>query len=121
MSDQTFHLPAPSFEFLLWSLRLQIESHLGLAPWGKEEPEVNLPLARHAIDLLAMLQEKTRNNLTLEEQRLLENTLTELRFRYIQILENQQKCKSEGAAPTADHPSSDDKPADVSESSKNHA
>jgi len=38
-----------------------------------------------------MLQEKTRGNLTLDEQRNLENTLTELRFRYVQRLEESQK------------------------------
>ena len=44
-----------------------------------------------AIDMLAMLAEKTRGNLSLEEQRLLENSLTELRFRYVQISENAAK------------------------------
>lgn len=33
---------------------------------------------------MAMLEEKTRGNLTLEEKRLLENTLTELRFHFVQ-------------------------------------
>ena len=101
MSDPTPHLPAPSFDFLVWSSRLQTESHLGLTPWSQEKPEVNLPLARHSIDLLAMLQDKTRNNLSMEEQRLLDNTLTELRFRYIQSFENEQKRKVEDSAATA--------------------
>ena len=105
MSDPTPPLPAPSFDFLVWSLRLQTESHLGLTPWSQEKPEVNLPLARHSIDLLAMLQEKTRNNLSMEEQRLLDNTLTELRFRYIQSFENEQKRKAEDSAAAPDQPS----------------
>jgi hypothetical protein len=42
-----------------------------------------------------MLQEKTRGNLTVEEQRLLENGLTEVRFRYVQVLEAQNKPKSD--------------------------
>jgi hypothetical protein len=42
-----------------------------------------------------MLQEKTRGNLTLEEQRELENSLTELRFRYVQAVEQQAKAKAE--------------------------
>ena len=41
--------------------------------------------------MLAMLAEKTRGNLSLEEQRLLENSLTELRFRYVQISESAAK------------------------------
>ncbi len=45
------------------------------------------PAARHAIDMLAMLAEKTRGNLSIEEQRLIENSLTELRFRYVQATE----------------------------------
>jgi len=120
MSDPNPHLPAPSFEFLLWSLRIQTESHLGLAPWSNDQPSVNLPLARHSIDLLAMLQEKTRNNLTLEEQRTLENTLTELRFRYIHVFEEEQKKKAEtGAAPAEPPPGDAPKAAD--QGSKDHA
>ena len=46
----------------------------------------NLEIARHTIDLLAMLQEKTKGNLSMEENRMLENTLTELRFRYVQAV-----------------------------------
>lgn len=81
-------LPPASFEFLVFSLRTQAEMQLGLIHFGEEEkPEPNLPLARHTIDLLAILQEKTRGNLSLEEQRMLENSLTELRFRYVRASE----------------------------------
>src|SRR3954471_22495972 len=66
---------------------MQAQMQLGLLDLGEEEgqPEPNLQLARHSIDLLAMLGEKTKGNLTVEEQRLLENGLTELRFRYVQV------------------------------------
>lgn len=91
--EQDFPLPPASFEFLVLSCKMQAEAHLGLFPTGEEgeRPERNFPMARHAIDLLAVLQEKTKGNLTLEEQRLLENSLTELRFRYIQLLEESKK------------------------------
>jgi hypothetical protein len=95
MSDQDFPLPPANFEFLVWSMRMQAESSLGAAPWGGEKQEGNLPIARHTIDMLALLQEKTRNNLTVEEQRLLDNTVTELRFRFIQASEAEQKKKDE--------------------------
>ncbi|MGH9660569.1 MAG: DUF1844 domain-containing protein [Bryobacteraceae bacterium] len=73
------------FDFLVLSLRAQAEVHLGLLPAAEgAEPQANLELARHAIDTLAVLLDKTRGNLTLEEQRLVENSLTELRFRYVQ-------------------------------------
>ncbi len=71
---------------------MQAQMQLGLLQMeGEEEPEANLPLALHSIDLLGMLQEKTRGNLTAEEQRLLENGLTELRFRFVQVVEELEK------------------------------
>jgi hypothetical protein len=88
-----FPLPPATFEFLAESLRLQAEMQLGLMRLGtEEEPPKDLDLARHTIDLLGMLQEKTRGNLTLEEQRLLENSLTLLRFRYVQAADEAQKA-----------------------------
>jgi hypothetical protein len=42
-----------------------------------------LDTARHLIDTLGMLEEKTRGNLTADEQRLLQVTLTDLRVRYV--------------------------------------
>ncbi len=92
-AEERTPLPTASFEFLALSLRTQAELQLGLLHFGAEEdrPKPDLDLARHSIDLLAVLQEKTRGNLTLQEQRLLENSLTELRFRYVQALEESQK------------------------------
>lgn len=79
-------LPPPTFEFFVLSLKYQAEMAMGLFHLGEEKdrPKPDLNMARHAIDLLAMLQEKTRGNLSLEEQRLIENSVTELRFRYVQ-------------------------------------
>lgn len=84
MSESDFALPPATFEFLVFSLKLQAEVRLmGEAEEGKD-PLPDLPAARHAIDLLSMLEEKTRGNLNLEERRAIENSLTELRFRYVQ-------------------------------------
>ncbi len=85
-ADEPAPLPPPTFSFLVLSLRTQAEVYLGLVRLGEdsERPPADLPAARHAIDMLAMLQEKTRGNLSLEEQRLIDNSLTELRFRYVQ-------------------------------------
>ena len=72
--------------------------HLGMYHFAadeKDRPEPDLRIARHTIDLLAMLQEKTRGNVTLEEQRLLENSLTELRFRFVQAMERKKPAASE--------------------------
>lgn len=47
----------------------------------------NLPVAKQTIDVIAMLEEKTRGNLTGEEQRLLTNVLYELRLLYVKETE----------------------------------
>ncbi len=71
---------------------MQTQMQLGLLQLGEDEDnEPNLPLARHSIDVLAMLQDKTRGNLTTEEQRLVENGLTELRFRFVQVSDELKK------------------------------
>jgi hypothetical protein len=79
-------LPPASFLFLVLSLRAQCEIQLGLMQYGEEEKSApDLELARHTLDLMGMLHEKTKGNLSLEENRMLENSLTELRFRYVQV------------------------------------
>ena len=84
--DQRIPVPPATFEYLVATFRFQAEMQLGLLHFGdeKDKPEPNLDLARHFIDMLALLQEKTKGNLSLEEQRTLDNTVTELRFRYVQ-------------------------------------
>jgi len=89
------HIPIPpaTLEFLMLSIRTQAELQLGLIHFGEEKdrPKPDFDLARHSIDLLGVLRDKTKGNLTLEEQRLLENSLTELRFRFVQALEESKK------------------------------
>jgi len=88
-------LPEASFELLVASLGMQARMELGPGGDEEDEPAPGLDLARHTIDLLAVLQQKTKGNLTLEESRLLENTLTELRFRYVQRVEEiNQRAKT---------------------------
>jgi len=96
-------LPPASFEFLTLTLRTQAELQLGLMHFGppEEKPEPDFELARHSIDLLAVLKDKTRGNLSLEEQRMLENSLTELRFRYVQVMEDSKKQKPAAAEGSA--------------------
>ena len=93
--DLDIPLPPASFSFLVLSLRAQAEMQLGLMQFGeddKDKVEPDLPLARHTIDLMGVLLEKTKGNLTLEENRMLENSLTELRFRYVQASEKAGKA-----------------------------
>jgi hypothetical protein len=91
MSDTGFPIPPPTFEFLVLSLKMQAEMRLGLVQFGEDkDAKPDLPAARHAIDLLAVISEKTKGNLSIEEQRLIENSLTELRFRFVQATEAKQ-------------------------------
>ncbi len=58
--------------------------HLGDAPHPETaKVETNLLLAKQTIDILGMLEEKTKGNLTVEEGRFLENLLSDLRLRYV--------------------------------------
>jgi len=59
--------------------------HLGEVehPQSTGKPRLDLPLAKHTIDLLSMLQAKTKGNLTSQEDKLLESLLFDLRLRYV--------------------------------------
>lgn len=91
-------LPPVTFEFLIISYKTQAEMNLGMIRLSDDQPPPDIRLARHFVDLLGLLQDKTKGNLTWEEERLLNNVLTELRFRYLQAFEEQQKKKAAAAA-----------------------
>jgi len=97
--DFRIPLPPASFSFLVLSMRTQAEMQLGLMPYGEdEEPKPELELARHTIDMMGIVAEKTKGNLSLEEQRLLENSLTELRFRFVQVSEEVARKSAQASA-----------------------
>jgi hypothetical protein len=96
--ETRYPLPPASFGFLVLSLRTQAEMQLGLMRYGDDDKnEPDLQLARHSIDMLAILLQKTKGNLDLEEQRLLENSLTELRFRFVQVSDEVAKAAAQKA------------------------
>ncbi len=80
-------LPPVTFSTFILSLNTAALIHLGELPNPEtNEKSVNLALARHTIDTLDMLREKTKGNLTHDEERLLESVLYELRMRYIKLV-----------------------------------
>jgi hypothetical protein len=84
--DEADTLPAIDFSTFVLSLSHSALVHLGDAPLPDGQgAERNIPLARQTIDLLGILQEKTRNNLSGEEERLLDQALYDLRLRYVEI------------------------------------
>ena len=78
-------LPAIDFSTFVMSLSHSVLVHLGDAPDQEGNQAPHLELARQTIDLLALLQEKTRNNLSGPEEQLLEQALTDLRLRYVEV------------------------------------
>jgi hypothetical protein len=85
-ADPFGKLPRAEFSVLVQIFVTQAMAALGLiADPGGEPPPRRLSLARHFIDLLAVLDEKTRGNLTPAEERLLSSSLHELRLVYVEL------------------------------------
>jgi hypothetical protein len=77
-----------TFEALIFSLSTTALLQLGMAPHpetGKQEKD--LPGAKQTIDILEMLQQKTRGNLTADEGQLLEECLYDLKMTYVKTLQ----------------------------------
>ena len=78
-------LPPPSFAALVQSIVTQILFYLGELTTRGAEPSLNLDMAKHNIDMLGLIEQKTKGNLTEEEQRLLDSALYETRMRYVAL------------------------------------
>ncbi|MHC4206444.1 MAG: DUF1844 domain-containing protein [Planctomycetota bacterium] len=79
-------LPEGNLAALISMLATQALFALGLLQIkGQEERKPDLELAKYNIDMLQVLEEKTRGNLTKEEEAVLANTLSELRMGYVKI------------------------------------
>jgi hypothetical protein len=79
------HPPAMSFEQLVQSIYMTAMMQLGAATHEGQQPQVDILGARQSIDMLAVLAEKTKGNLTPEESRLLDSALFELRMAFLEI------------------------------------
>ena len=79
-------LPEGNLAALISTLTTQSLFALGLLQIkGQKQRQPDLELARYNIDMLETLQEKTKGNLTKEEQAVLANTLSELRMGYVKV------------------------------------
>jgi hypothetical protein len=74
-----------TFEKFVASIYMSALMQLGLAAPQGAKPEVDLLGARQTIDTLALLQDKTKGNLTSAEQNMLQNCLYELRMAYLEV------------------------------------
>jgi len=81
---QRVPLPEVSLSSLVFSLSSSALLHLGeIADPLTGEKKEDFALAKHSIDTIGMLKEKTEGNLTEEEDKFLESILTDLRWRYV--------------------------------------
>lgn len=79
-------LPEGNLAALISMLATQALFSLGLLQIkGQEERKPDLELAKYNIDMLQVLEEKTKGNLTKQEETVLSNTLNELRMGYVKV------------------------------------
>jgi hypothetical protein len=81
-------LPEVNFNSLIFSLSSSALINLGeIADPHTGQKQKDLPLAKHTIDTIAVLRDKTKGNLDPEEQRFLDTILADLRWRYVKMAE----------------------------------
>jgi len=80
-------LPKGNFAALVSMLVTQTLFALGVLQVEGQKKEPDLEQARYSIDMLETLQEKTKGNLTEEEEKILENTLSQVRMAYVKVAE----------------------------------
>jgi len=79
------HLPPMNFERLVQSIYMTAIMQLGGATPEGEQPQVDILGARQSIDMLGVLADKSKGNLSSEENLLLDNALFELRMAFLEI------------------------------------
>ena len=83
-------LPEATFLSLINMLAVEAAMHLGLIETpGEASPGIDLEAARHMIDMLGVLEQKTRGNLSADEDKMLENILADLRMQYVALSRRQ--------------------------------
>jgi len=84
VSDEDFQLPEINFPTFIFSLNSSALVHLGVIEDPATQQKVkNLPMAKQTIDILGMLEEKTKGNLLDDEANMLKTMLYELRMLYV--------------------------------------
>lgn len=85
-------LPEINFSTFVISLSTQVLMHLGeVANPLSGKAEIDVPVAKQMIDILGMLQEKTRGNLDANEARLMEDLLFDLRMKYVEAVKKKDR------------------------------
>ena len=79
----------PPIDFNTFVLSLSTSALMHLGEGAEDGAAVNLAMSRQTIDLLGLLEQKTRGNLSGEEERLLTQVLFDLRMRYVERVKKQ--------------------------------
>ena len=74
-----------SFDRLVQSVYMTAAMQMGAGTEPNEQPRIDILGARQSIDMLSVLEEKTKGNLSEEEKRLLQNALFDLRMSFLEI------------------------------------
>jgi len=99
------HPPPMSFEQIVHSVYMTALMQLGGATPEGQQPQVDILGARQSVDMLGVLAEKTKGNLTPEEIRLLDNALFELRMGFLEITQALARSAAAKAPATPGKPS----------------
>ena len=83
MGEEDSAPPSIDFNTFVLSLSTSALMHLGTMPGAEEDSTVNLAHAQQSIDCIALLEEKTRGNLSGEEERLITEVLYDLRLQFV--------------------------------------
>ena len=84
-------LPPANFSAIVQIFVVQAFGALGMFPGPDGKPAVQLPVAKHLIDLLGVLEEKTKGNLSNEEIKNLDEALHEMRMAYVHIAQQSRQ------------------------------
>ena len=99
------HPPAMTFDQIVQSIYMTAIMQLGGATPEGQQPQVDLMGARQSIDMLAILQEKTRGNVAADEARLLDSALFELRMAFLEVTQAlARSAASKAGQPTQPRP-----------------
>jgi len=86
--------PQPTLSFLATTLGTQAMVALGLVPRpGSDQPEVHLAQAKHFIDTIQLLMDKTEGNRDPDETRLMDGLLHDLRMSYLAVQQNPHRTQ----------------------------
>ncbi|MCX7856969.1 MAG: DUF1844 domain-containing protein [Deltaproteobacteria bacterium] len=86
-----------SWTFSTFILSLSSSAHVSLGELPDpitNEKKVDLNMARQTIAIIELLKEKTKGNLTEEEERLIEDTLCDLKLKYVEVAKKEKEVKT---------------------------